>query len=141
LWGPPFRVTFPYGYAFWAAPGGAIKRRVADKPMATFKHRIRQLTRRSGGRSMVEVVERLRLYLLGWKGYFRLAQTQKVWKELEQWKRGRTIYRELIALGAIPEIAQLVAANSRRWWGNSGKALNAVLTLEWADKLRIPRLS
>lgn len=53
------------GYAFWAAPGGAIKRRVADKPMATFKRRIRELTRRSGGRSMEDVAERLRSYVLG----------------------------------------------------------------------------
>jgi RNA-directed DNA polymerase len=142
------------GYAFWAAPGGAIKRRVADKPMAAFKHRIRQLTRRSGGRSMTEVVERLRLYVLGWKGYFRLAQTPGVWKELDQWMRhrlravqlkqwtrGTTIHRELRALGAKPGIAREVAANSRRWWRNSGMLLNAVLTLEWADQLGIPRLS
>jgi RNA-directed DNA polymerase len=142
------------GYAFWAAPGGAIKRRVADKPMVAFKHRVRQLTRRSGGRSMAEVVERLRLYVLGWKGYFRLAQTPRVWKELDQWmrhrlraiqlkhwKRGKTVYRGLLALGAKPEIARLVAANTRRWWRNSGKSLNAVLTLAWADKLGIPRLS
>jgi RNA-directed DNA polymerase len=142
------------GYAFWAAPGGAIKRRVADKPMAAFKHRIRQLTRRSGGRSMAEVAERLRSYILGWKAYFRLAQTPKVWKELDQWmrhrlraiqlkqwKRGKTIYRELAALGAPSGLAQLVAANSRRWWRNSGMLLNAVLTLEWIDKLGVPRLS
>jgi hypothetical protein len=47
------------------------------KPLATFKQRIRQLTRRSGGRSMAEVVERLRPYVLGWKAYFRLSQTPK----------------------------------------------------------------
>ncbi len=142
------------GYAFWAAPGGAIKRRVADKPMMAFKHRIRQLTRRSGGRSMAEVVERLRLYVLGWKGYFRLAQTPRVWLELDQWmrhrlraiqlkqwKRGKTMYRELLAMGAKPEIARQVAANSRCWWRNSAKSLNAILTLEWADKLGVPRLS
>ncbi len=142
------------GYAFWAAPGGAIKRKVADKPLAAFKHRIRQLTHRSGGRSMADVVERLRSYVLGWKGYFRLAQTPGVWKELDQWmrhrlraiqlkqwKRGTTIHRELTALGAKPGIARQVAANSRRWWRNSGMLLNAVLTLEWADKLGIPRLS
>ena len=142
------------GYAFWAGPGGVIKRRVADKPMAAFKHRIRQLTRRSGGRSMADVVERLRLYVLGWKAYFRLAQTPRVWLELDQWmrhrlraiqlkqwKRGTTMFKELTALGAKPEIARLVAANSRRWWCNSGKSLNAVLTLAWADKLGVPRLS
>ena len=63
------------GYSFWVAPGGEVKRKVADKALATFKHRIRQLTRRSGGRSMADVVERLRPYILGWKAYFRLAQT------------------------------------------------------------------
>jgi hypothetical protein len=127
---------------------------VADKPMATFKHRIRQLTRRSGGRSMADVADRLRPYVLGWKGYFRLAQTPRVWRELDQWlrhrvrtiqlkqwKRGRTMYRELVVLGAKPEIARRVAANSRRWWRNSGMLLNAVLTLEWANKLGVPRLS
>ncbi len=34
------------GYSFWVAPGGTIKRRVADKAKATFKQRVRQLTRR-----------------------------------------------------------------------------------------------
>ena len=77
------------GYAFWAAPGGAIKRSVAARPMAAFKHRIRQLTRRSGGRSLPDVVARLRAYILGWKAYYRLAQTPKVWKGLDQWLRHR----------------------------------------------------
>ena len=65
------------GYSFWAAKGAVVKRRVANKPLATFKQRIRQLTRRSGGRSVPEVVERLRPYLLGWKAYFGLSQTPR----------------------------------------------------------------
>jgi RNA-directed DNA polymerase len=142
------------GYSFWAAPGGVVKRRVAPKAMTSFKQRIRQLTRRSGGRSMQDVADGLRSYVLGWKAYFRLAQTPRVWKELDQWmrhrmraiqlkqwKRGKTTYRELTKLGAKPEVARQVAANSRRWWCNSGMLLNSVLTLEWSDKLGIPRLS
>lgn len=142
------------GYAFWVAPGGVIKRRVADKPMAAFKYRIRRLTSRSGGRSMAQVVERLRQYVLGWKGYFRLAQTPRVWKELDQWmrhrlraiqlkqwKRGATIYKAVLARGASPEVARQVAGNCRRWWRNSGMLLNTVLTLKWADTLGQPRLS
>jgi RNA-directed DNA polymerase len=77
------------GYSFWVAPGGAIKRKVAVKPMMTFKQRIRQLTCRSGGRSMQDVVDRLRPYVRGWKAYFRLAQTPRVWRELDQWLRHR----------------------------------------------------
>jgi RNA-directed DNA polymerase len=48
------------GYSFWSAPKGESKRKVAAKPLALFKHRVRQLTRRSGGRSMGEVGERWR---------------------------------------------------------------------------------
>ena len=30
------------GYSLWVAPKGVVKRKVAAKPMATFKQRIRQ---------------------------------------------------------------------------------------------------
>lgn len=142
------------GYSLWVARGGEVKRRVADKPLATFKQRVRQLTHRSGGRSMQDVVERLRPYLLGWRAYFRLAQTPKVWRKLDeglrhrlraiqlkQWNRGRTMYRELRAMGASAGLARQVAANSRRWWRNSGKLLNSVLDLAWFDRMGLPRLS
>lgn len=140
------------GYGFWVAPGGVIKRKVAAKPLMTFKQCIRQLTCRSGGRSMQDVVDRLRPYVRGWKAYFRLAP--KVWRELDrwlrhrlraiqlkQWKRGTTMHRELLALGAKPDVARQVAANSRRWWRSSRMLLNAVLPLNWSGRLGLPRLS
>lgn len=51
------------------------------------------------------------------------------------------MYRELTALGAKPDITRTVAANSRRWWRNSGLLLNAVLTLAWFNQLGVPSLS
>jgi len=141
------------GYSFWFAKEG-VKRRVADKPMATFKQRVRQLTRRSGGRSMAEVIERLKPYLLGWKAYFGLAQTPRIWRTLDEWlrhrlraiqlkhwKRGSTIYRELTNLGAADHVAKRVAQNARCWWRNSAGELNRVLTIAYFDKLGLPRLS
>lgn len=59
----------------------------------------------------------------------------------KQGKRGKTMYRELPALGARPEVARQGAANSRRWWRNSGMLRNAVLTLKWFDRLGVPRRS
>ncbi|SIT39126.1 hypothetical protein BN2476_210054 [Paraburkholderia piptadeniae] len=56
-------------------------------------------------------------------------------------KRGTTMYRELRALGAAHDVARQVAANSHRWWRNSGKLLNGVLTIAWFDRLGLPRLS
>jgi RNA-directed DNA polymerase len=127
---------------------------VAYKAMDNFRVRIRQLTRRSDRRSMEQVVQRLRPYLLGWKAYFGLAQTPKVWCELDQWlrhrsraiqlkhwKRPTTIYRELQAHGAGPTVAKRVAANSRRWWRNSDGLLEAVLTIAYFDGLGVPRRS
>ena len=141
------------GYSFWFAKEG-VKRRVADKPMATFKQRIRQLTRRSGGRSMAEVIERLKPYLTGWKAYFGLAQTPRVWRTLDEWlrhrlraiqlkhwKRGSTIYRELTCLGAAEWIARRVAQNARCWWRNSDGDIKRVLTIAYFDRLGVPRLS
>jgi len=142
------------GYSFWFAAKGEVKRKVAAKALATFKQRVRQLTRRSGGRGLVEVVERLRPYLMGWKAYFGLAQTPGVWRSLDEWlrhrlraiqlkhwKRGPTIYRELRVLGASPLIARRVAANSHRWWRNSGGLLNAAMTIAYFDRLGLPRLA
>jgi len=62
------------GYALWVATGREVKCKVADKALGDFKTRVRQLTGRSGGCSMEQVVEKLRPYPLGWKAYFGLAQ-------------------------------------------------------------------
>ena len=142
------------GFSFWMAPKGVVKRRAARKAVMAFRQRVRWLTRRSGGRSIQQVVDGLRPLLLGWRAYFGLAQTTGVWRELDewirhrlraiqlrQWKRGKTMFRELCAMGASTEVARKVAANSRRWWHNSAMLLNSVLTLSWFDSLGLPRLA
>ena len=58
--------------------------------------------------------------------------------QLKHWKRGTTMYRELLKLGAVPSVARQVAANSRRWWRNSAKLLNSVLTIAYFDQLGVP---
>ena len=142
------------GYALWMAKGQEVKCAVADKALGNFKARIRQFTRRSGGRSMEQVVERLRPYLLGWKAYFRMAQTPGVWRKLDEWLRHRlraiqlwhwrrpwVIYRKATALGGTANVARQVAGNNRRWWRNSDRLLKTVLTIAHFDRLGVPRLS
>ena len=51
------------------------------------------------------------------------------------------MYRELLVMGAKPDVARQVAANGRRWCRNSGMLLNAVLLLNWSDRVDLPRLS
>ncbi|MCA1789849.1 MAG: group II intron reverse transcriptase/maturase [Thioalkalivibrio sp.] len=142
------------GYTLWRSAGDQIKCAVARKALATFKQRIRQMTRRSGGRNLPEIAERLRAYMPGWKAYFQLAQTPKVFRELDgwlrhrlravqlkHWRRGTTMYRELKAMGASEADARKVAANSRCWWRNSRMALNRAMPIAYFDRLGVPRLS
>jgi RNA-directed DNA polymerase len=141
------------GYSFWFYRD-EVRRGVAAKAMARFKQRVRELTRRSGGRSLAQVIERLRPYLLGWKAYFGLAQTPRVWRSLDEWlrhrlraiqlkhwKQGSTIHRELRKLGASEAVARRVAGNSRSWWRNSDGDIKRVLTIAYFDTLGLPRLS
>ena len=142
------------GYSFWAGPGGVVRRRVANKAIATMKDRVRQITTRNGGRSMSQVASDLRSYLTGWKEYFRLADTPRVFSDLDewirhrmrtvqlkQWKRGTTIYRELRAGGMSQLVAATVAANARRWVHNSRMYLHLAIRNADLDALGVPRLA
>ncbi len=141
------------GYSFWTAKGPSIKRRVAPKALEAMKERVREITARNGGRSIEQVVKELRSYLTGWKAYFRLADTPRIFADLDkwirrrlraihlkQWKRGRTVYRELRARGMPEKAAKQVAANTRRWWKNSGMLISIALPNAHFDRLGVPRL-
>ena len=142
------------GYDFWAGPKREVKRKAARQALETFKQRVRELTRRSGGCSIKQVIAGLRPYVIGWKAYFSLAQTPGIWRTLDEWmrhrmraiqlkhwRRGPVIHRELLARGASASVARQVAANSRRWQRNSRQLLNAVFTIAYFDRLGMPRLA
>ena len=58
------------------------ERRIAPKALATFKTRIREMTRRTRGISLPQVIEELRPYLIGYGGgYFGFCQTARVLDE------------------------------------------------------------
>ena len=142
------------GYSFWIGAGKQVKRRVAPKALKAMKDRVREITRRSRSQSIARVAADLRSYLVGWKNYFRLADTPGVFRELDEWirhrmralhlkhwKRGRTIYRELRARGLSERVAAQVAANARRWWKNSAMAIHIAFPIRYFDELGIPRLA
>ena len=144
------------GYCLRRGAGTVVKLSVAPKAVATFKQRIREMTCRGGGRSLSEVAERLRQYVLGWKAYFRLVEAPRVFKDLEKWirhrlraiqlkhwRQGPTVYQRLRSLGASEELAAQAAADGcGRWWRRSQySSLNKVLTVSYFDSLGVPRLS
>jgi RNA-directed DNA polymerase len=148
VWGRKF-----LGYCFRASKDGA-KLAVSSQALDKLREHIRQLTRRSRGRSLEQIAADLRDYVPGWKAYFRLAQTPTVMQaldrwlrhrlravQLKQWRRGPTAYRELRKLGARVDEARCIAGNLRRWWHTSGLGLNRLLPIAFFDRLGVPKFS
>ncbi len=143
------------GYSFWIAKGSMVKCRVAGQALAELKQRVRQMTRRTGGRSMVQVTRELGRYLRGWKEYFQLAATPGIFAtldswihrrlrtiQLKHWKRGRTTFRELHALGLPAWLTRQGAGHGRRWWWAAGLgALHTAFPGTYFERLGVPRLA
>ena len=65
------------------------RRKVAPKALRRCKARVKELTRRSQGRSLGQVITTLSVYLRGWRGYFGFCQTPAVPRDLDSWIRHR----------------------------------------------------
>ena len=89
------------------------------------KQRIRKFTSRKWSISMTERLEKLNRYLVGWFGYYQLAETLTIFKRIDgwirrrlrmirwkEWKKIKTKQRNLIKLG-IPKYKSWEWANSR----------------------------
>jgi RNA-directed DNA polymerase len=75
------------GFSFTS--GKQPRRRIAPQAISRFKARVRELTRRTGGRSLSQVIKELSRYLVGWRGYFGFCETPSVLRELDYWIRRR----------------------------------------------------
>ena len=143
------------GFRFWIGKGSKIKCAVSREALEKFKQSVRKRTRRSCGRSMEQVVEGLSGYLEGWKGYFRVADTNKVFAtldswirrrlraiKLKQWKRGTTCYRELVARSLSQRAAASIAAGYGSHWKMAGTSgMGIAFSNRYFDELGLSRLS
>jgi group II intron reverse transcriptase/maturase len=148
VWGRKF-----LGYCMRMTANGEVKLGVAKQALAKLRQRLRETTRRHRGCSMDWVVQDLQKYVPGWKNYFRLVQLTATFRELDQWlrrrlramqlnqwKRGPTVYRALLRLGAPGSVATYVARHTRRWWHCSLR-LSRVLNIAYFDRLGVPKFS
>jgi RNA-directed DNA polymerase len=131
------------------------KRRLAPKSVVRFKERIRELTRRTRGISLVRVVHDLAEYLRGWIGYFGRCETPSVLDALgqwirrrlrslvwKQWKRGTTRYRELRKRGiAAQDAAKLAGSSDGPWHLANTPALHVALSNAYFASLGLLELT
>jgi RNA-directed DNA polymerase len=130
------------------------ERCIAPKALDKFKTQIREITRRTLGISLTQLIEELTPYLLGWRGYFGSCQTPRVLTNLEAWIRrrlrsylggsGRTapIASMNCAVVAVPKFHAAVAAGSPTgFWRMSGHpAVQQALRNHYFDSVGLPRL-
>jgi RNA-directed DNA polymerase len=142
------------GLQLWVAKGRGQTAWWPRKP-GNLQAAVRQLTRRSGGRSMARKWwKRSAPYMLGWKAYFGLAQTPSVWRELDEWlrhrlraiqlkhwKRPRRCTGNCKALGARRKRGRRSGGQQPALVAQQRQAAQHVLTIAYFDRLGLPRLS
>ncbi|CAH2407941.1 group II intron reverse transcriptase/maturase [Mesorhizobium escarrei] len=130
------------------------ERRIAPKALDKFKTLIRDMTRRTRGISLPQLIKELKPYLIGWRGYFGFCQTPRVLTNLEawirrrlrmylwrQWGNGHNRFKELRRRG-VPKLRAAVAAGSPTgFWRMSGHpAVQQALRNHYFESLGLPRL-
>ena len=116
------------GYAFYGCKG-KCKLRVHPKSVTKMKNKIRELTDRNNGMSNTKREDKYQKFVRGWVNYFKLARMKKLLKEIDgwarrriravywkQWKKTKTKYRMLKALGVEHWKAMELASSRKAYW-------------------------
>nr|WP_233879188.1 group II intron reverse transcriptase/maturase [Paraburkholderia flagellata] len=131
-----------------------VRRRIAPNALVRFKDRVRELTQRSRGISVRQMIGALKRYLTGWRGYFGFCETPSVLRQLDawirrrlrcflwkQWKQGRTRFRQLVARGVGHDLAAQTAGSPHGAWRLSNSpALSKALSNRYFLSLGLPSL-
>ncbi|MDF2258724.1 group II intron reverse transcriptase/maturase [Streptantibioticus ferralitis] len=136
------------GFGFYFTRGGKVGIRVDPKAVKRLKDRLRELTSRRWSIAMDERVAKINRFTTGWMGYFQLADTPKVFRELDEWFRRRmrqirwkewklpkARFRNLRELGIAEWKAREWAGSGKGYWRIAGSAVlqRALPNSYWDD--------
>jgi RNA-directed DNA polymerase len=115
------------------------RRRIAPQALARFKSRVRELTRRTRGVSLAQMITELSRYLVGWRGYFGFCEAPSTLRRLDQWarrrlravlwkqwRRGRTRFAELRRRGVSADLSATTAGSPHGPWRISNSPALAI---------------
>lgn len=122
------------------------------KAIARFKLRVREITSRSRGHRVQDVIVELRRYITGWLNYFGISQSYRELLELDewvrrrvrlyywkQWKRPRTRRRNLLARGISKQRVHLATRSRKGYWRMSSNSIvQMALTNTWLHQQGVP---
>lgn len=109
--------------------------RVSPESVKRLRVKLKDVFRRGRGRNLGRIVEELTPIIRGWVAYYRLAESGKLFTDLDrwirrrlrcvlwhQWKKPETRIRRLRQYGLDPERAREAAYNGRGAWWNAGSS-------------------
>jgi RNA-directed DNA polymerase len=134
-------------------PGGRLG--IAPQSLERARGRVRQITRRSRGVSLADVIGELNQFLTGWVAYFRHAACKDHLRGMDEWirrklrclrlkqcKRTKSIADLLRRLGVPTRRAWVGAACGKGWWRQSTSPPVAEgMSVAWFDSLGLVSLT
>ena len=128
------------------------RRKVSLSAIKRLKDRVREVTRRTRGRSIRQIVQELRQLLRGWWSYYRFTEVTYLFKEVDSWIRrrlrcylwkqwGRRRHRELRQRGVLGQLVWNTVKSAHGPWRLSrSPALMYALPWHYFASLGLPSL-
>ena len=126
---------------------------LSEKAKSRFKARVRQLTRRTAGRSLEDITADLNRFMRGWVGYYRFAQDYffgdvMPWirrrlraVKLKQWGCRNAVRKALIRAGVHPVRAAKTALSTFGWRAAHSPQAHTALPNQWFEQLGLVDLA
>ncbi|MBB4779502.1 group II intron reverse transcriptase/maturase [Streptomyces rapamycinicus] len=91
----PIWWTSLLGFGYYLTKG-QVKIRVAGKAVKRLKSTVRRYTSRTWGVSMDHRLDKLNRFTTGWVAYFGLAESGRVFREIDEWTRRRLRQAQMV---------------------------------------------
>lgn len=131
-----------------------VRSRISPKSIVRFKDRVRVITKPTRRIKFVDLINELKIYFVGWKGYFNHAEIKSELDHLDKWVRHRirnfiwlqwrkcqTRFKMLVKFGVNPDLALRSAASGKGSWRMSqSPAMSIAFPVKYFDKAKLPKL-
>ena len=122
---------------------------IAGQSKENLKAKIRKITQRNRGRSLIQIIKELNQMLRGWNVYFRHAKSSRFLQETDSWlrrklrcyrlkqcKRVKTLQTFLHGLGVAKWQSWILALSGKGHWRKSGAPQShQAMNLKWFEEL------
>jgi RNA-directed DNA polymerase len=133
------------GVKFLGVEIGSRYTRIQSKKLSTLKDKLKQMTKRSGGKPLCEVISEVNPVLRGFSQYFRIANSSKEFRriagwvrrrlrsiQLRLWKKPTRLHRRLKQLGYRPPFKFI---NMSSWRNSLSPLASLAMPNQWFNDL------